>query len=170
MQVGVLSNSISCCHLSVFQEGLDNVDDVLRSFASSCYDAKENCTLNDLKPNSVLNFTGPNALLSAIDDTLDSLYSSPVPVYDLDVPAIATSSSLRSLMFRAMYSIDSWPSLADHLANVFQGNYTGIVNATIVKVIPEDVEKPDSSTLANNVITVRTLLFCDVTLTIRSVI
>jgi hypothetical protein len=131
---------------------------VLRSFASSCYDAKENCTLNALKPNSVLNFTGPDALLSAIDHTLDSLYNSPVPIYDLDVPAVATSSSLRYLLFRGMYSIDSWPTLADHLAHMFQGNYTGIVNATMNKVVANDATKPDDSIFSVHVVTVRLIL------------
>jgi hypothetical protein len=133
-------------------EGLDNVDDVLESFASSCHKAGSNCTLNSFRPNSVLNFTSPVALLSAIDTTLDNLYTKPAPVFDLPVPAVATASDIRGLLFNAMYSITKWPELAEHLAAAFNGNYTGIVHATMEKVDSANVKKPDGSTFSSNAI------------------
>jgi ATP-dependent phosphoenolpyruvate carboxykinase len=133
-------------------EGLDNIDDVLESFASSCYNAGSNCALNSFKPNSVLNFTRPSALLSAIDNILDSLYARPVPIFDLPVPATVTASNVRGLLFRAMYSITKWPQLAEDLAAAFNGNFTSIVNATMQKVNVASVQKPDDSTFSTNVI------------------
>jgi hypothetical protein len=124
---------------------LDNVDDVLSSFATSCFYAGTNCTLNALAPNKVLNFTSPKALLNAIDTTLDALYASPVPIFDLPTPAVANAGNLRAVLFRSMYKIDSWPALAEHLAAAFTGNFTGIVNATTAKVDPASAHKPDSS-------------------------
>jgi hypothetical protein len=130
-------------------EGLDNVDDVLESFASSCYKAGSNCTLNSFKPNSVLNFTGPAALLSAIDTTLDSLYVKPVSILDLLIPA---TTNVRGLLLGAMYSMARWPNLAEHLAAAFNGNFTGIVNTTMQKVDAANAKRPDSSNFSEKVI------------------
>jgi hypothetical protein len=126
-------------------EGLDDIDAVLDSFATSCFNAGSNCTLNAFKPNDVLNFTSPKALLDAIDATLDSLYTSPVPIFDLPLPAVATAAYLRAQLFSSMYSMKSWPTLAEHLAAAFTGNFTGLVNASTVQLKPESVHKPDSS-------------------------
>jgi hypothetical protein len=51
-----------------------------------------------------------------------------------------------------MYSITKWPELAEHLTAAFNGNYTGIVNATMEKVDAANVKKPDSSTFSSNAI------------------
>jgi hypothetical protein len=133
-------------------EGLNNVDDVLVSFATSCYEAGLNCTLNAFPPNALLNFTSPEALLSAIDITLDNLYAKPVPIYSLPTPAVATVSNFRRLLFSAMYNIGKWPALAEHLAAAFNGNFTGIVNATMQKVDAVNLQRSDSSRWANSVI------------------
>jgi hypothetical protein len=136
-------------------EGLDDIEDVLSSFASSCFAAGDKCSLNSVRPTSVFNFTQPVALLQAIDTTLDALYSRPVPVFDLAVPTVAQAFNLRGLLFGHMYSIASWPALADHLAAAFAGNFTGIVDVTMVKVNAQDATKPDSSGRARDVIFVR---------------
>jgi hypothetical protein len=87
--------------------------------------------------------------------TLDALYAKPMPIFDLPVPTVMHASNLRGLLFGHMYSITSWPVLAEHLAAAFSGNFTGIVNATMIKVHAEDVTKPDSSAYATDVIFVR---------------
>jgi hypothetical protein len=81
-----------------------------------------------------------------------------VPIYDLAVPAVATASNLRSLLFGAMYKVTSWPELAEHLSAMFTGNFTGVVNATVVKVDPEHAKKPDRSGYSTDVIFVRLVL------------
>jgi hypothetical protein len=135
--------------------GIEDIDEVLSSFASSCFAAGKNCTLNAFTPNSVFNFTRPAALLQAIDTTLDALYAKPVPVYDLAVPSVVTASNLRTLLFQAMYSMARWPEYAERLAAVFNGNFTGLLNATMVKVNPEHAKRLDSSDFSVNVIFVR---------------
>jgi hypothetical protein len=150
--------------------GLDNVDDVLTAFATSCFHAGANCTLNALAPNKVLNFTSPKALLDAIDATLDALYASPVPIFDLPTPAVATAANLRALLFISMYSIGFWPALAEHLAAAFSGDFTGIVRATTTTADPASANQPDGSLFSTYIIFVRrrpfgaagTLTSCDV--------
>jgi hypothetical protein len=134
---------------------MENVDDVLSSFASSCFAAGASCSLNAVRPSAAFRFTRPAALLEAIDTTLDALYAKPVPILDLPVPAVARASNLRVLLFGHMYSIASWPALADHLAAAFSGNFTGIVAATMGKAHAADATKPDSSAYAKDAIFVR---------------
>lgn len=139
---GVVNPTVWAGHsLEASQEGLDNVDDVLSSFASSCIKAGKNCTLNS----SPHNFSTADGILSKIDDTLNSLYAHPVPILDLDIPAIATAANLRGLMFSAMYSISNWPNLAEHLQAAFNGNFTGLVNATLSRVDAKHAKERDSA-------------------------
>ena len=140
---GVVDPVVWASHASqAIDEGLDNIDDVLVSFASSCLAAGANCTLNS----GTHKYASAGELLAKIDQTLDALYAKPVPVLDLDVPAVATAKNLREVMFGAMYSIKSWPVLAEHLQAAFSGNFSGIVNATMPRVNPAHVGQPDSTT------------------------
>lgn len=140
---GVVDPVVWASHASeAFEEGLDNVDDVLSSFASSCLAAGANCTLNS----GAHKFASAGELLAKIDQTLDELYVKPVPVFDLDVPAVATANNLREVLFSAMYGIKNWPVLAEHLQAAFSGNFSGIMNATMPRVNPAHVGQPDSTT------------------------
>lgn len=121
-------------------EGLQDVDDVLGSFASSCLAAGPNCTLNVKH-----NLPSTSALLSKIDATLDTLYRKPVPVYGMDVPAVATAYNLRTLMFQSMYNIRTWDALAERLSEAFEGNFTQIADRTLPRVPPDGGRRSDSS-------------------------
>jgi hypothetical protein len=104
----------------------------------------------------MLNFTSPKALLDAIDTTLDALYASPVPIFDLPTPAVATAANLRALLFISMYGIGFWPALAEHLAATFSGNFTGIVRATTTTTAdPTSAHQPDGSLFSTYIIFVR---------------
>lgn len=133
-----------------YTEGLQDTDNVLFSFASSCLAAGGNCTLNnDAK------ITSTSALLSKIDQTIDSLYAKPVPILDLGIPAIATAWNLRRVLFQGMYSIAAWPTLAQRLSEGFSGNFTGIVDATLSRIHAESATKPDQSSHSVYAIIVR---------------
>jgi hypothetical protein len=130
-------------------EGLDDADNVLKLFTSSCVSAGRNCSLN-----TKYKFETGEQLLAKIDQTLDSLYTQPVPIFDLEVPAVATAANLRALLFRSMYSMASWPGLSEDLAAAFDGNFTGIVNRTQPRVSSEHVGKPDGSLFSTFAVTV----------------
>jgi hypothetical protein len=134
--------------------GLDDIDRTLQTFAESCFAAGKNCSLNTLASNEVLDFKSPAALLDAIDKSLDRLYASPVPVHDLPFPAVVTPTDLRTRLFRAMYKIQAWPELADHLGEAFAGNWTKLVNATMTKVEAQAASKPDTGGYSTNIILV----------------
>lgn len=80
---------------------------------------------------------------------LDNLYEKPVPILDLDIPAVATSSSLRGLMFHSLYTVGNWGTLAERLSEGLRGDFTGIVAATLSRVDPAQVLAPDSSAYTN---------------------
>lgn len=119
------------------------MDNILLSFSSSCLDAGPNCTLN-----ADSTFDSPSALLSKLDATIDMLYAHPVPVYNHRVPAVATAKNIRYLLFFSMYSIQSWPKLAEILQQTFKGNFTDLVHVTAHPIRVEDAHKPDSSMLS----------------------
>ncbi|EIN04768.1 hypothetical protein PUNSTDRAFT_55444 [Punctularia strigosozonata HHB-11173 SS5] len=119
-----------------FHEGLDDVDNVFASFARSCSGAGDACALSHLAPTEIV---------SATDALIDDLYLKPRPVFGLGQPAIATAQNVRDIVFRSVYSITSWPDLAVHLSEAFQGNFTGLVNVTMPKVDREGGSQPDDS-------------------------
>ncbi|KDQ62976.1 hypothetical protein JAAARDRAFT_28963 [Jaapia argillacea MUCL 33604] len=120
-----------------FDEGLDDIENVLSSFASACSSAGDACALSHLKPSEIL---------FNIDQMLDYLYYNPTPITDLRTPTIATAANLRGLLFRSMYKIQTWPDLAAHLDQAFRGNFSGIVNATMPHIDGEGALKNDEST------------------------
>ncbi|TFK56596.1 alpha/beta-hydrolase [Heliocybe sulcata] len=134
---GVVNPTVwSSYPIEAYHEGLDNVDDVLSSFAHSCASAGDACPLSYMDAPSIL---------SSIDNLINTLYTNPAPVTDLDVPAVATAANVRQLLFHSMYKIQTWPDLAEHIYNGLQGNFTGIVNATTSKVNPNGASLPDTS-------------------------
>ncbi|EPQ60477.1 alpha/beta-hydrolase [Gloeophyllum trabeum ATCC 11539] len=122
--------------INAYHEGLDNIDDVLSSFATACEATGDACALS---------YMAAPEILGAIDQMIDSLYAKPVPVTGLRVPAVAKASHVRQLLFNNMYRIQSWPDLAEHLYNGLRGNFSGIVNATSPKVDPNGASLPDRS-------------------------
>jgi hypothetical protein len=153
---------------SIIEVGLNDIDKVLESFAQSCFDAKENCTLNTPpkvpvlaeSTKSTFKFTSPSTLLQAIDRTLDELYTTPLAVPGLPVPAFATPTTLRTYLFTHTYSINSWPELADRLSEVlYKGNWTELVAPT---PNAEHKNQPDNSPFVTNVILVSASYFLPV--------
>jgi hypothetical protein len=146
-------------HTHSIAVGLEDLDDVLQAFAQTCYDAKENCTLNTPRSTAPkFKFTSPAALLSAIDDALDALYLSPIPVPGLPSPgtALATPSTLRNNIFGHMYSINAWPDLAEVLSVVlYEGDWTQAIARTQISVNPDLRNVPDDGQYAANIIQVR---------------
>jgi hypothetical protein len=134
---------------SIIEVGLNDIDKVLESFAQSCLDAKE-----------TFKFTSPSALLQGIDRTLDELYTTPLAVPGLPVPAFATPTTLRAYLFTHTYRINSWPELADRLSEVlYKGNWTGLVAPT---PNAEHKNQPDNSPFVTNVILVSASYFLPV--------
>jgi len=119
------------------------VDNVLFSFAESCVEVGDSCALS---------FLSPSEIVSRIDETIESLYYTPQPINDLPVPAVATANNVRSLIFQAMYKIQTWGDLAVHLENAFKGNFSGVVNETMLRVDPGGGSKPDYSSYSGNTI------------------
>ncbi|TFK45299.1 hypothetical protein OE88DRAFT_1640078 [Heliocybe sulcata] len=126
-----------------FEGYFNDVDNVLFSFAESCVQAGGACALSSLSPSEIV---------ARVDETIELVYYTPQPVTDLPVPAVATAANLRKLIFDAMYKIQKWGDLAVHLDNAFHGNFTGVVNETMVKVDPEGRSKPDYSSYSGNTI------------------
>ena len=125
------------------------MSDAFRVFASTCFSAGVNCSLN------AFNFSSADDILDTIDQTVDALYESPVPIYDLDQPAVATASDLRVVLGSAMYHITMSPLLADGLALALTGNFTPIVSTARPWLSKSNGEAPANSPYAPNVITVR---------------
>ncbi|KZT30760.1 hypothetical protein NEOLEDRAFT_1126381 [Neolentinus lepideus HHB14362 ss-1] len=134
---GVVNPTVwSSYPIEAYHEGLDNIDDVLSSFARSCASAGSSCALSHMDAPSIL---------SSIDTLIDTLYANPVPVTDLQAPAVATAANFRQLLFGSMYRIQTWTDLAEHIYNGLQGNFSGIVKATTSKVNASGAYIPDAS-------------------------
>jgi hypothetical protein len=131
--------------------GLQDIDNVLFSFASTCLAAGSNCTLN-----SSGKFASASSLLAKIDETIDTLYAHPVPIYDMDVPAVVSAANMRRLLFNNMYAVGAWPALAKHLSAAFAGNFTSIAQATTPRITAGSELKKDQSAFAVSAIIVRT--------------
>lgn len=132
---------------------LEDVGNLLSSFASSCLAAGSNCALN-----SGSKFASASALLARIDEALDALYDKPAAVYGLDTPAIATAADLRTLLYHSMYHIKTWGDLAQRLSEAFDVDFTRIVNTTRPKIHPESVSDPEISTFATHAIAVSPMM------------
>jgi hypothetical protein len=130
--------------------GLQDIDNVLFSFASTCLAAGSNCTLN-----SPEKFASASSLLAKIDETIDTLYAHPVPIYNMDVPAVVSAANIRRLLFTHMYAVGAWPALAKHLSAAFAGNYTSIARATTPRINAGSELKKDQSSFAISAIIVR---------------
>jgi hypothetical protein len=148
-------------HAGVLAVGLNDLDKVVQAFAQSCFDAKENCTLNtprSMSTTSTFKFSSPAALLSAVDATLDTLYMNPIPIKNLPSPgtAVVTPTTLRVAIFSHMYNIATWPDLAEILSEVlYSGNWTQAVALTRLSVNPALKDVPDDSHFVPDVISVR---------------
>lgn len=118
----------------------------LRGFTSSCFAAKENCSLNSLS------FTSAEALSQAIGNTVDTLYASPVAIEDLAFPTIVTASDLRFILGWAMYSVTRWPLLSDLLVSVISGDLTLLATLTKPWVDATYAGLPDTGTFAQQII------------------
>jgi len=71
---------------------------------------------------------------------------------------VATASDLRSALGGAMYSINSWPLLADGLALALTGNFTPIVSMVRPWLSKSNGDAPVNSPYAQEVISVRWLI------------
>lgn len=128
---------------SAFEEGLDNIDDVVEGFASHCHAAGDRCALGSFTKEEILD---------KIDGLIDDLYENPRAVTDLSLPAVATAANIRQILFSQIYGVSQWAGLADHFKNAFAGNFTGIVNATQQTPEADGFVRPDSSDQAGRVI------------------
>ncbi|EPQ50268.1 hypothetical protein GLOTRDRAFT_123620 [Gloeophyllum trabeum ATCC 11539] len=126
-----------------FEGYFNDIDNVLYSFAESCVSSGSACALSAMSPSEIV---------SKLDETIESLYYNPQPITDLPAPAVATARNIRQLVFSAMYRIKDWPDLAVHLDNAFKGNYSGVVNASMVHIDPEGASKLDYSSYSGNTI------------------
>ncbi|KZT28847.1 hypothetical protein NEOLEDRAFT_783819 [Neolentinus lepideus HHB14362 ss-1] len=117
--------------------------DILQGFADNCASAGDACAL--------LNMTSTD-IISKINSTLDSLYYNPVHVTDLGYPAVADAGILREVMFRALYSVQTWPMLAEVLAAAFAGNYTPAVSRVLPSLSATSAMQPDDSSYAGTLI------------------
>lgn len=129
-----------------------DMSNTFRAFASTCLLAGANCSLN------AFNFSSTDSLLSTIDQTMDALYENPAPIYDLDQPAVATASDLRSALMGTITNIGSWPILANSLALALIGNFTPLVNIARPWLSKSNIVLPDNSPYAQNVIFVCRLI------------
>jgi hypothetical protein len=110
----------------------------LAAFASACLANGSDCALK------AFNFTSPSALLRKIDDTIDSLYNEPVPVFGLGHPAAATAALMRITLTNLIWIPAIWSQSASWLADAFKGNFTSLVAAYDPWVSPSDAGQPDN--------------------------
>jgi hypothetical protein len=140
-------------------DGLDDLDLEIRTFAQTCLDAKENCTLNTPPAGykGKFKFTSADALLSAIDEALDAVYLSPIAVSSLPDPgtALAVPTVLRTLVFFHVFIISLWPSLSDQLSKIlYQGNWADAIAFKRYSVNPSATNVSESGRFARGLILV----------------
>lgn len=132
---------------SSIEMGFDDTDKVFDAFASNCIQVGQECRLN-----SVYTFNSSADLVSKVDSAIDSLYSIPVPGYNLGQPIVANAALLRSVIFSGTYFSSLWSLLASVLGEVMQGNVTTILSLTTQPVNDQLAGLPDRSIFAQNVI------------------
>lgn len=131
----------------------EDVNNLLFSFASSCLQAGSACALT-----ADSSITSIHVLLAKIETLLDNLYAKPVPAFGLDVPAVATTADLRTLLFHSMYQPKTWVNLAQRLSEAFQGDFSEILKETMPRVHQSTVDQPEFSTFSTHAIAVSTLI------------
>ncbi|RYP66543.1 hypothetical protein DL770_008785 [Monosporascus sp. CRB-9-2] len=107
-----------------WRQNIGQADEAVASFAAFCHQAgPENCT-----------FWGPSPedITRRLDRIITRLEREPIPVSGIEtggVPALATYSDLKAAILNALYwPLDEFPALADTLAELENGNGTGIAN------------------------------------------
>jgi hypothetical protein len=128
--------------LTVSVANVQDTDALFKAFASTCLAKGSDCALK------AFNFSSSSALLRKIDDTIDSLYIEPVPVFGLGHPAFATAGVVRTALTQSLYATAIWPQTASGLADAFKGNFTSLVAAYDTWVNPSDAGKPDNGAYA----------------------
>jgi hypothetical protein len=149
---------------------MEDTQRTLETFAQSCLDAKENCTLNARPASSTTNFkfTSTTSLMSAIGKKLDEIYLTPIPVPGLPNPgtALVTPSTLRNLVFGLVWTIPTWPLLADQLSKIlYEDKWSEAMALFQLNADPAAKDVPEWGRWATAVIlvgclTVYTLLSC----------
>ncbi|KAH8826453.1 hypothetical protein DL96DRAFT_1608022 [Flagelloscypha sp. PMI_526] len=103
--------------------GLDNINDVLQEFASTCVLAGQDvCALAHLG--------SAENILQALNELVDSLYFNPRPLLGAGYPSLVEAHHLRAFLYVTTYAIASWPEAAKLLNDaIMNSDFSGIVSA-----------------------------------------
>ena len=110
------------------EESLSDTDRVYAGFVHECFKAKKDCPLNSING---ISFKTAAELQGYLDKFLEKLEEEPIPVYldNSNYGALLRRSLVASGIHPATYSPKRWPSLAQNIADLLQGNATAAYNA-----------------------------------------